>query len=105
MDGLTLWLCPDRKGASDCADEVTLSRKGAPKSVAGLRSIWTRTKALFGRIREPRDDLEQKLEKYSRELAEARDQQTATAEILGIISSSPANVQPVFDTIVRNFVS
>ncbi|HEY0725311.1 MAG TPA: GAF domain-containing protein, partial [Pyrinomonadaceae bacterium] len=38
-------------------------------------------------------------------LVEARDQQTATAEILGIISSSPANVEAVFDTIVRNFVS
>jgi GAF domain-containing protein len=90
-----------------CADEVTLSRKGAPKSadVAGLRSIWTRAKSLFGRIRNPRADLEQQLEKYSRELAEARAQQTATADILGIISSSPANVQPVFDTIVRNFVS
>jgi GAF domain-containing protein len=86
---------------------VTLSCKGAPKSadVAGLRSIWTRAKALFARIRKPRADLEQRLEKYSRELAEARAQQTATAEILGIISSSPANVQPVFDTIVRNFVS
>jgi two-component system, NtrC family, sensor kinase len=86
---------------------VTLSRKGAPKSadLAGLRSIWTRAKALFGRIRKPRADLEQQLEKYSRELAEARAQQSAATEILGIISSSPANVQPVFDTIVRNFVA
>ena len=33
------------------------------------------------------------------------EQQRATAEILGIISGLPANVQPVFDTIVRNFVS
>ncbi|HEU4369625.1 MAG TPA: GAF domain-containing protein [Methylomirabilota bacterium] len=36
-----------------------------------------------------------------RRLAEVLDQQTATSEILRIISSSPASVQPVFDAIVR----
>ena len=41
----------------------------------------------------------------ARELYEARKQQMATAEILRVIRASPNDVQPVFETIVRNAVS
>ena len=47
---------------------------------------------------------ETEVARLTRELNEAREQQNATAEILRIISSSPTDVQPVFDAIVRNFV-
>src|SRR5512132_569310 len=40
-----------------------------------------------------------------RERDEAREQQAATAEILRVIRTSPADAQPVFETIVRNAVS
>src|SRR6266516_2837161 len=44
------------------------------------------------------------LDSRTRELAEAREQQAATSEILRVISSSPTDVRPVFDTIVRSAV-
>jgi signal transduction histidine kinase len=44
------------------------------------------------------------LESRNRDLAEALNRQTATAEILRVISQSPTDAQPVFDTIVHNAV-
>jgi len=61
-------------------------------------------KATRGRGRRPAD-LQEQLDHRTGELREALERQTATAEILRIISSSPTDVQPVFDTIVRNFAS
>jgi two-component system, NtrC family, sensor kinase len=42
------------------------------------------------------------LEARNRDLTESLEQQTATGEILRVISQSPTDVQPVFDAIVRS---
>ena len=42
------------------------------------------------------------LQERNRDLTEALEQQTATSEILGVIASSPTEIQPVLDVIAEN---
>jgi GAF domain-containing protein len=76
-------------------DEIALLKTFADQAVIAIENV-----RLFAELQEKN----QALTEAHAQVSESLEQQTATAEILRVISQSPTDVQPVFDAIVRSAV-
>ena len=82
------------------AKKSSKSQKAKPRNRVKASAVTQRP--TYAELRQQLAESAKELQDCKRQLAESLDQQSATGEILGVIASSPTDIQPVLDVVAEN---